>query len=149
MGIGTPLWVNTRYTIHTVEYKIPEILESRKVQDLALILTLCLLGGVSFGMGRLSVGATEQTSATLCESIPKQNPTQTASVQDAVPRTDERTQEVVSTEGRYVASKSGSVYHLPWCSGAKRIKEENKVWFETPEEAERAGYRPASNCKGL
>jgi hypothetical protein len=50
---------------------------------------------------------------------------------------------------RYVASKTGTKYHLPWCSGARRIKEENKVWFATKEEAEAAGYTPASNCKGL
>jgi hypothetical protein len=52
-------------------------------------------------------------------------------------------------EGGYVASKNGGKYHLPWCSGALRIKEENKVWFKTKEEAEKAGYTPASNCKGI
>ncbi len=52
-------------------------------------------------------------------------------------------------EGGYVASKSGAKYHLPWCSGAQRIKEENKVWFATKEEAESAGYEPAANCKGI
>ncbi len=49
----------------------------------------------------------------------------------------------------YVASKSGTKYHLPWCGSAKQIKEENKVWFKTKEEAEKAGYAPASNCKGI
>lgn len=51
--------------------------------------------------------------------------------------------------GGYVASKNGSKYHLPWCSGAQRIKEENKVWFETKAEAEKAGYTPAANCPGI
>jgi Metal binding domain of Ada len=54
-----------------------------------------------------------------------------------------------ASEGGYVASKSGEKYHLPWCSGAKRIKEENKIWFKTKAEAEAAGYEPASNCKGI
>ncbi len=52
-------------------------------------------------------------------------------------------------EGAYVGSKNGTKYHLPWCSGALRIKVENKVWFRTKEEAELAGYSPASNCKGI
>ncbi len=52
-------------------------------------------------------------------------------------------------EGGYVASKNGTKYHLPWCSGAKRILEENKVWFETKEAALAAGYTPAANCPGL
>jgi hypothetical protein len=51
--------------------------------------------------------------------------------------------------GGYVASKNGTKYHLPWCSGAKRILEENKVWFKTKEEAEAAGYAAAANCPGI
>ncbi|MDP3996753.1 MAG: Ada metal-binding domain-containing protein [bacterium] len=51
--------------------------------------------------------------------------------------------------GALVGSKNGSVYHLPWCSGAKRIKEENKIWFENDKQAKDAGYRPAENCPGL
>ena len=49
----------------------------------------------------------------------------------------------------YVASKSGSKYYLPSCSGVGRIREENKVWFVTVEDAVSAGYTPASNCPGL
>lgn len=52
-------------------------------------------------------------------------------------------------EQQIVASKKGSVYHYIWCSGAKRIKEENKVYFNSKKEAETAGYRPAKNCEGL
>lgn len=49
----------------------------------------------------------------------------------------------------YVASKNGKAYHLPNCPGAKRIKEENLIKFQTKKEAEEAGYKPALNCKGL
>ena len=52
-------------------------------------------------------------------------------------------------EGQYVASKNGTKYHLPWCSGAKRIGEANKIWFATKEAAEKAGYTPAANCRGI
>jgi len=51
--------------------------------------------------------------------------------------------------GEYLASKTGTKYYLPWCGSAKRIKEENKVWFSSKAEAEAAGYEPAKNCKGL
>jgi len=51
--------------------------------------------------------------------------------------------------GSIVASKNGAKYYFTWCSGATRIKEENKVWFESETEAKNAGYAPASNCKGL
>jgi hypothetical protein len=54
-----------------------------------------------------------------------------------------------SGEGKYVASRSGKKYHRPDCGGAKQIKEENKIWFETAAAAQAAGYTPAANCPGL
>lgn len=104
----------------------------------------------SFWLGRIS--AHEQVEST-------QN-LQTATVLkgslNAEPKgskvSEVRTNEIkseVPVEGGYVASKSGTKYHLPWCGSAKQIKEENKIWFATKEEAEKAGYSPASNCKGI
>lgn len=49
----------------------------------------------------------------------------------------------------FVASKNGAKYYYPWCSGAGRIKEENKIWFSSANEAQQAGFAPAANCKGL
>lgn len=51
--------------------------------------------------------------------------------------------------GLFVASKKGSTYNYPWCSGARAIAVENKIWFKSIEDAQQAGYRAAKNCKGL
>lgn len=48
-----------------------------------------------------------------------------------------------------VASKSGTKYHYPWCSGAARISAANKITFSTITAARAKGYTPASNCPGL
>ena len=56
---------------------------------------------------------------------------------------------VVATSGEVVASKNGSKYYLPWCAGADRILEANKVRFESADAARAKGYSPATNCKGL
>ncbi|MBX4211427.1 MAG: hypothetical protein KW806_01350 [Candidatus Yanofskybacteria bacterium] len=48
---------------------------------------------------------------------------------------------------RVVVSKSGKVYHFSWCSGAKRIKPENQIWFESEALAQQAGYTLAGNCQ--
>lgn len=45
-----------------------------------------------------------------------------------------------------IASSGGTKYHLPSCSGAGRIKDENKIYFNSIEEAKAAGYEPAANC---
>ena len=46
--------------------------------------------------------------------------------------------------GKYVASKSGSVYHAPKCDWAKKIAPKNKVWLNSPEEAKKKGYKKYS-----
>jgi Metal binding domain of Ada len=138
-------------------YKIPEILTKRKVEEGALILVIMLLSGVSFGLGRLSTHTTPQSGLalqTLHQTKSTTTPAEPASTATPTPHkaliaTPSKKTPQAQQATHYVASKSGSVYHLPWCSGAKRIKEANKVFFDTKEAAEAAGYRPASNCKGL
>jgi hypothetical protein len=51
--------------------------------------------------------------------------------------------------GIYVASHTGKSYYLPNCSGAKRLSEKRKIWFDTKAEAEKFGFKPAKNCKGI
>ena len=48
--------------------------------------------------------------------------------------------------GNFLASINGKAYYPKDCSAANRIKEENRIWFDTKEEAELQGYQPAQNC---
>jgi hypothetical protein len=121
---------------------IPEILRSRKTKEYILIITIVLLGVLSFGLGRLSATDSKPYPVTLCEDVNKPQETVPNEASVVTAFTPQET-------GQYVGSKNGTVYHLPWCSGAKRISEANKVWFTSKEEAEKAGYRPAANCKGI
>ncbi len=111
------------------------------LNDLFIPLVVVLAVISAFGLGKLSeitgkkTPITVESTANLLSAVPMSSP-------DASPA---RTRE----EKLFVASKSGTKYHFPWCPGAQSIKEENKVWFNTKEEAEKAGYQPASNCKGL
>jgi len=47
---------------------------------------------------------------------------------------------------RVVVSKNSDKYHYSWCSGAKKIKPENQIWFNSAQEAEAKGYTLAGNC---
>ncbi len=51
--------------------------------------------------------------------------------------------------GYVVASRTGSVYYLPWCAGAQKIVQGNQVWFSSEASAQKAGYAPSKSCKGL
>ncbi len=128
--------------------------------EAVIAVLLVFVGLGSFWLGRLSVTQNMSENVSMGE-YPKEIqvaaplvPVLSDTARMASPTVSDRTspQNVIkssdATKG-YVASKTGTKYHLPWCSGARRIKDENKVWFATKEEAEAAGYTPAANCKGL
>lgn len=39
--------------------------------------------------------------------------------------------------GKYIASKTGSTYHIPKCDWAQKIKRGNQVWFDDEKEAKK------------
>ena len=51
-----------------------------------------------------------------------------------------------NSQSGYVASINGQYYYPVDCSSANRIKEENKMFFNTKEEAESQGYKPSTSC---
>lgn len=53
---------------------------------------------------------------------------------------------IVSTS-TIVASKTGKKYYFVWCKSAINIKDSKRIYFDTEELAQRAGYSLANNCK--
>lgn len=47
----------------------------------------------------------------------------------------------------YVASKNSEVFHYQWCEWAKKILEENKIYFKTYNEALEVGKRSCRICQ--
>ena len=106
---------------------------------------IILVAFSAFGLGRLSTFESNSKQPIVFEpQMQYSNTYQAVSDEDLTTETFQN-----NTSGSLVASKNGAKYHFPWCSGAQRMKESNKVWFDSKEEAEKAGYTPASNCKGL
>ena len=111
-------------------------------QKLFLSLVIILIALLSFGIGRLSVVGNREPIR--IEYDPEISNSQfpisnQASVSSALDKIENSTSVVVS--------KNGARYHYPYCSGAKQIKEENKIIFATVAAAEAAGYSLAANCK--
>jgi len=111
--------------------------------DIFIISVIILVALIAFGVGRLTVPKTEPIQI---KNLKK------ASIEDLdienqgkvyPPATEQ------SDVGRVVGSKNSDKYHLPDCPGAKQISEQNKIWFDSIEAAEKAGYKPAGNCPGL
>ena len=47
----------------------------------------------------------------------------------------------------FVASVNSDVYHVSSCFYVDRIKESNRIWFTSAEEAEASGRRGCSHCQ--
>ncbi len=135
---------------------IPELTKKLKAlvssPETSVALVLFLVAGLSFTLGHFSAQVNTEKQLIQAQAYPAIDNIDSNVVTDySEPAADQ-----ISTPdtfepnpGGYVASKDGTKYHLPWCGSAKRIKEENKIWFNTKEEAEAAGYVPAANCKGI
>lgn len=120
-----------------------------------LSFVIVLVATASFFLGRLSVGgkvgwreggggvAMVPVGMTYTGSAAATGQTAKIPTRDAV------SDVLVSDASTYVASRSGTKYHHRDCAGAKRIKEENRIYFTTEAEARAAGYTPAANCSQL
>ena len=109
--------------------------------DRMTILYVVIVIGVgvgSFGLGRLSVINTTKLTEDKVSIV--SGPLSSNSSQSRVTTSNN----TPSSSLGFVASKNGKIYYTPSCAGAKRIKEENKVWFTSTEEAKNAGYSPSS-----
>lgn len=123
-------------------------------KDALALVAVVLASGAGFGVGMLVGREGAGTKDQLwIENLPvEERPAQTIPVKaapKAQPAAAAAALPAGKSSGTYVASKSGSYYYLPSCSGSKRIKNENKVWFDTKAEAETKGLKPAKNCPGL
>ncbi|HAT68423.1 MAG: hypothetical protein A2481_01610 [Candidatus Yonathbacteria bacterium RIFOXYC2_FULL_47_9] len=119
--------------------------------DLFLGLIIILVAFGSFGLGRLSKIEGTKTPIRI-ENGPVVTP-ETFMAPEAGDKVstniDQSASVIGATTEQLVGSKSGKKYHYPWCSGASRIAEANRVYFTSKADAEAQGYTPASNCKGL
>lgn len=128
---------------------IPNILNKIKGQvtiDTTTIMYLCiiiLVGISSFGLGRLSVQnfSSDDKGIVIKGSSPNISP----EIKESSPYTTLNSVNI--NPHNYVASKNGKLYYSAECSGAKRIKPENQVWFESSIDAEKSGYQLSKSCK--
>lgn len=102
--------------------------------DIALIAIIVLVGTGAFGLGRLSM---------VSEAEKGVNPVQ---IVGSVERIDESRANPSQERGNYVASRNGTKYYPYGCASANRISDENKVYFDTKEEAINSGYSASSAC---
>src|SRR3989338_4629690 len=124
--------------------KIKSFIESEKGKDILTVIIVILVGLGSFELGRLSKGG--ESSGIKIEYTNKAE-NQPASVISTVSKTAFNKKSADSTGKNFFASNRGTKYYSLGCSAGKDIKQENRVYFTTGEEAQKAGYELSSSCK--
>ncbi|MCX6752189.1 MAG: hypothetical protein NTZ87_01670 [Candidatus Nomurabacteria bacterium] len=119
--------------------KIKLFIESEKGKDIMIVVIVILVGLASFELGRLSK---EDTNAGIKIEYPSQTANQTT---DSVSTTSAN-QNTISVGKTFFASSKGGKYYTISCSAGKTIKQENRIYFATGEEAQKAGYTLSSSC---
>jgi methylphosphotriester-DNA--protein-cysteine methyltransferase len=54
---------------------------------------------------------------------------------------------VQTSPGKIIGNKNSKIYDVPGCSTYNSVSDKNRVLFNTSEDAEKAGYRKAKNCR--
>jgi hypothetical protein len=151
--------VFSRFIIYNVSMSITDIFNKIKGRGqfnpitLVYLLIILFVGITSFGLGRLSVnGLVPDGGDTISVTQVKDSSVITekeSMVGNYSPKINNQKTASASIQsgGKYVASKNGKMYYTATCSGAKRIKSENRVWFDTASDAQKSGYQLASSCK--
>ena len=127
---------------------LSKFLQLIKSEQHTVFLGICitLISIISYNLGQINGHAKPQIK------ISSQNNIYQASAVSALSKSSDSStpnQTVQIRDLQVVVSKNSATkkYHYAWCLGAKKIKEENKIWFASSQEAESKGYALAGNCQ--
>ena len=130
--------------------KIKQFVSSDRGKDVLTVIIVILVGLGSFGLGRLSKNSSntgikiEYPGLTNNQTANQASNALSAIKYAQTPQIDQMTQN--SNGKSYFASNRGTKYYSLGCSAGKTIKIENRVYFTTADEAERAGYTLSTSC---
>jgi len=122
--------------------KIKEFVQSEKGKNILIVIIVILVGLSSFELGRLSK---ENSSS----GVKIEYPNQSVILSENALQANTGVSSIISNSNSktFFASNRGEKYYSIGCSGGKTIKQENRVYFATKEDAERAGYTLSSSCR--
>jgi len=110
------------------KHKIKEFLKENQ-NEIVTILGFIFVGLTCFALGRMTV-QNQSNFSELSSTATMAGQSNFVKLQQI-----QKNQKI-----QFVSSKSGSKYHWPWCSWAKKIKESHRLYFDSEQEARAAGY---------
>lgn len=135
--------------------KIKQFLESGKGKNIMVVLIVILMGVGAFELGRLSKSGSssgikieyngEVEPANVLSALKTSNLLSTPKT--ASKSTPSGTISQPTGSKNFFASSRGTKYYPVGCTAGKTLKQENRIYFETRESAEKAGYVLSSSCR--
>lgn len=139
--------------------KIKYFIGTEKGKDILTVIIVILVGLSSFGLGRMSKNTSVADLSSTHLTMPANALMGQESAINGLNEANIGSKRVLSTikstqkdtdisakSGNFFASKRGHKYYTNGCTSGNNLKEENKIYFQTKEEAERAGYTLSSSC---
>ncbi len=127
-----------------IKSKITNWVESEQGKNILIVIVVILVGLGSFELGRLSK---ENDSSGIKIEYPAKSLMQEANALSNMIPVKKVSASTNSIGKNFFASSKGTKYYSLGCSGGRTIKQENRVYFTTKEEAEGAGYELSSSCR--
>jgi len=105
-----------------------------KEDKIILFIGFVLVAFLSFGAGKLSETYHPQTPI-IFKNAPDCPASATTTGTSATNATD------TNTQGKIIGNKNSMIYHVPGSASYNKISPENRVYFDTEADAQKAGYR--------
>lgn len=111
---------------------------SKNEDKIILGIGFILVAVLSFGAGKLSE-VSRPDSPIIFQEAPK--------CESASGNNTENKSETTATvnQGKIIGNKNSLIYHIPGGGSYNKVSETNRVYFNSEEEAQKAGYRKAKN----
>ncbi|TSC75040.1 MAG: putative secreted protein [Parcubacteria group bacterium Gr01-1014_44] len=128
--------------------KLLEFIKSKQA-EVVLAIGVVLIAIIAFESGKISAlrRFNDPLEIKYAPASPAGGPAAITNPDSGTKTNPQTSQSPQKLDLRVVASKNSTLYHFLWCSGAQKIKEENKITFATEQEAQSRGYELASNCR--
>ncbi|MBU4338135.1 hypothetical protein KKB43_00115 [Patescibacteria group bacterium] len=108
-----------------------------KEDKIILLIGFALVAFLSYGAGKLSVAYRPQTPI-IFKDVPDCSVLKASGDATTVGSSDIA---ITTAQGKIIGNKNSKIYHTPGSASYNKINEENRVYFNTEADAQKAGYR--------
>ena len=106
-----------------------------------------LYGAMPISNGSISISSNTTRSNNTNSNTSKSSSSSTSSAKNtSSSKSSQSSSSSKSSSGSYIGNKNSKVFHYPSCSDVGRMKDKNKVYFSSRDEAVSRGYKSCGHC---